>query len=188
MTPARRRAARSLGALALGILLAGGAAQVAAPAARAACDGGTTYDAAAASARAAVVGRVEEIAQGGLYVTAVRVERRAGVATDGVYRHWVQVGDCGSDQGEVGARVVILLGVENPVPGGPTFDLFFTVGRTVTPWQAASVFANLPDTAAAAPRLPGGPLPPWGVPALAGVLALGLVLARPPRRAHRTSR
>ncbi len=185
-----RSVIRSLAVVAMGLVLAGGLAQATTPAMRASCDGGVVYSWAVSHARGAVVGRVASTATdefGFPWVTSVRVERASGLAPGSLYRGRIGIGMCSTDEPRVGARVVVLVDVPGAVPGQPPSDLFYTLGRTVTPWQAAHVFADLPDTAMAAPRRPGGPLRPWGVPALAGILALGLVLARPPRRARRPS-
>ena len=161
------------------------AAHATAPVARAACDGGFTYDTAVAHAHAAVVGVIAETREDGLgivYASAVTVERAFGVQVGPIFHGRADVGLCADDFPRVGARIVVLLGVTFPdVPGGP-WDLFYTEGRTVTAAQVASLAGDLPDTAIA--PLPGSRS---GSPMLAVVAGLAvlvglLILPAPTRR------
>jgi len=188
MTRIGQRVARAFALLALGVVVAGVAAQVRVPTARAACDGGITYVEAVTEAHAAVVGRVIEIRQSGMfvYVSAVRVERAVGIGTGPVFRRDVVPGLCGSDWPTLGTRVMVLLEVANAVPGGPSLDLFYAVGRTVTTGQATRIALDLPNTATipASDWGSGLPLLTWGLPALAGVVWCVLFLTRSPRRSR----
>jgi hypothetical protein len=172
-------------AIAIGFATAGHAT---APVARAACDGGFTYDSAVEHAHAALVGVIAETREDGLgfvYASSVTVEHAFGVQVGPVFHGRADVGLCADDSPRVGARVVVLLGVTfADVPGGPS-DLFYTEGRTVTAAQVASLAGDLPDTATAtlAGSQPGSPL----VAMVAGLAALVGLLMRPaPRRPRGT--
>lgn len=121
----------------------------AAPAARAECDGGYTYEVTVRHAHGALIGVITATDQddmGFVYASAIDVERAYGVTVGRVYRDRVDVGLCGEDAPLVGARVVVLLDVRMPgVAGGP-WNVLYTIGQTVTRSQAASLAADLPDT------------------------------------------
>lgn len=160
-------------------------AHATAPGARADCDGGFTYETAVAHAHGAIVGVIAETTQdsfGFVYATAVTVERAVGVRVGQVFRGRAGIGLCSSDFGGLGSRVVVLLGVRFPdVPGGP-WDVFYTVGQTVTPVQVARLAGDLPDTATApAPRTRADP-GSFALPVVAVGLALVALRLRYPRR------
>lgn len=171
-------------------LAVGLAAHTTAAVAHAECNGGFTYETAVAHARGAIVGIVAATEQdefGFGYATAVTVERAVGVRVGPVFHGRVGVGLCSSDYGpDVGGRVVVLLGVTFPdVPGGP-WDVFYTIGRTVTAAQVASLARDLPDTATAPVSEPpsgsGWPLDPVNVIGFALVVWALLGYAIPANR------
>lgn len=162
----------------------GGAAQATAPTARAECEGGIAFDSVVGRAHGAVVGRVAASSAdqlGFITVSAVRVERAFGVSLGRTYRGTIPAANpCTDDGGRVGDRVVVLVGVPDAVAPHRPVDLFFTIGRSVTPSQADSIGSALPDTATASgpARLPIGQPTPVVLPVLAGFVALVLTLLR----------
>ena len=175
----RLRAALSALLVALGLMTA---VHVAAPTARAECTGGTAYAWAVAHARAAVVGTIASTDADLMgFARSIRVEHAYGIRTGLVLRGQFWPGDaCNGDEAKVGLRVVVLLGV--PFPGVP--NGFFTIGKTVTPWQAAHIGRDLPDTTTedTAAGVPGPTAPgPWPLAAV-GLVATLLLLGRQRRR------
>jgi hypothetical protein len=180
-----RRLRAALGALLVstGLITAGHAA---APTARAECTGGTAYTWAVAHARAAVVGTIATTDADLMgFARSIRVERAYGITTGPVLRGQFWPGDaCNGDEAKVGLRVVVLLGV--PFPG--VYNAFFTIGKTVTPWQAAHIGRDLPDTATEDPAasVPGSTAPaPWPLAAV-GIVATLLLFGRQRRRGSST--
>jgi hypothetical protein len=85
----------------------------------------------------------------------------------------------------------VLLGVDIPgVPGGP-YHLFYSVGRTVTRAQVASLAGDLPDTSTAYPVATAGdqalPLAPVGVLGFALLAGLFLSFRQARRAKHRAA-
>ncbi len=158
-----------------------GAAHMAAPTARAECEGALVFSAMVPRAKAAVVGRVTAVSRhsnGFVGVLAVRVEHAYGIKTGAVYTARFKAAWCG-DHVRVGSRVVLLIGIHDSDLMLDDGDYYFVVGQSATPAQAASVWAALPDTDAAAPVLSAPPPPasstaPW---LLLGAGSLGLALA-----------
>ena len=158
--------------------MAGGALGVvvgAPPEARAECDGGSAFAWSVAHARAAVVGTIASVDTDLMgFARSVRVERAYRIRPGAILKGKFWPGDaCAGDEAVVGARVVVLLGV--PFPGAP--NAFFTIGKTVTPWQAAHLGRDLPDTDAQPMLAAPVSSPPWPLLA-AGVLGFGLAWAR----------
>ena len=160
-------------ALVLGALVC---LQVTASGARAECDGGNAFAWTVAHARSAVVGTIASVDTDLMgFARSVRVERAYGMTTGRLIVGEFWAGDpCsgGGDEPMVGAHVVILFGVPGPGPHA----LFYTIGKTVTPWQAAHIGPALPDTATSAvAEAPANvPAPAWPLP-VAG--AIGSVIA-----------
>jgi hypothetical protein len=163
-----------------------GASHATAISARAACDGGYAFTWAVGHAQGAIVGRVISILvddNGAIWATAVRVERAEGIHVGRVYRGRMFTGSCGEDEPRVGAHVVVLLGVTDPLVPSVRGDLFYTIGRTVTPAQASRVGTLLPDSAieqAVQPNPSSRPI--WLPAAVAGGTAFVVFLVRPRRR------
>ena len=170
----RLRAALGALLMTMGLI---GVGHVAAPITRAECTGRLAFAWSVAHSRAAVVGTIASTDTDLMgFATSIHVERAYGIQTGPVLRGRFWPGDaCNGDEAVVGLRVVVLLGV--PFPGVP--NAFFTIGRTVTPWQAAHVGRDLPDTAAVdMPTRGAAPAPaPWPL-VIAGVLGFGLALGR----------
>jgi len=176
MTTRSWRAA--LGALVVvGSLL--GAAHGTAPVARAECDGGIDFAATAATANAAVVGRVVSLsrhANGFTDVTAVRVEHAFGIATGPVFYGRAVAGWC-PDAPRAGSLVVILVDIARPVSGSR--QVYFVVTQSITLAQAAAVGKELPDTSTAAPAGQHVLAPnEASLPVIAGGIAFLLALRR----------
>jgi len=182
----RRRLGHSLMILVVALAAVAGASHATAISARAACDGGYAFTWAVGHAQGAIVGRVISILvddNGAIWATAVRVERAEGIHVGRVYRGRMFTGSCGEDEPRVGAHVVVLLGVTDPLVPSVRGDLFYTIGRTVTPAQASRVGTLLPDSAieqAVQPNPSSRPI--WLPAAVAGGTAFVVFLVRPRRR------
>ena len=168
---------------AIALVAGGGAVQVGAPTARAECEGRIAFDALVREARGAVVGRVtasQTDASGFTTVTALRVEHAFGMRVGRTYRGTILAANpCTDDGGRVGDRVVVLVDVPSQVAPRTRIDLYFTIGQSVTPWEAGSIGNALPDTATAlgpAGRLDGTQPGPLVLPSLVGLVALGAML------------